>query len=103
MGHRVCFIQDDDLVRWTRVYLAVGCNCLSSGCLASKVLDLFADNRDTTFVRSVQFEDSVSKVIWAEVEFRIERIICMVYWSTHPNNCLAKARIVDVFPVPGGP
>ena len=36
--------------------------------MTSEILDLFADDRNTTFIRSVQFEDSRAKVIWALIK-----------------------------------
>lgn len=62
LGHRVSFVEDDDLVRRARV-LRVRLGGARS--LAGEVLDLLADNADTSFVGGIEFQDAVSEVLWA--------------------------------------
>src|SRR5687768_9828805 len=58
--HGVRFVEDDDFVRWTRVGFAIGGDGLGAGCLTGKVLNLFSDDGDATFIRGVQFKHSIS-------------------------------------------
>ena len=59
--------------------------------LLSKPFDFFPDNFDSSFIRSIKFKDSFL------VECRSE----LIYF--YPYNCLLRAIIADVFPVPAGP
>ena len=56
LRHRVGLIKDNDLVRWTRV-VGNGCGDGDFG----EALDLFANNCDAPFVRSVKLEHARSK------------------------------------------
>ena len=73
---------------------------MSAGGLASEVFDLFADDGDAAFVGGVELEDAVAEVVWAVGVIRDEKKDGR--W-TYPKSCRASARIVEVFPVPGGP
>lgn len=55
LRHRVCFIENDDFVRWAWICLAVRCYRLCAWCLTSKVFDLFAHDVDATLIRGVKF------------------------------------------------
>lgn len=66
LRHTVRLVQYDDLVRRTRVRLAVRRDGdLCAGGLARKVFDLFADDGDAAFVGGVELEDAVAEVVRA--------------------------------------
>ena len=91
-------------------YYTLG-SCCTRGQLR-ETLDFFTNDVDATFVGSVQFENSFAKHISDEniQKYSHARLYKGMAsgkdsqnGSSHPNNSLEAARIVDVFPVPGGP
>jgi hypothetical protein len=70
LGHRICFIENDNFIGRTRICLPVGRDSLCTGRLTSKVFDLFAYDGDSSFIRGVQLENTVPEVIWADVYMR---------------------------------
>ena len=79
----VGFIEDDDLVRRTRV-LRVRFG--STRGLASGVLDLLAYNADASLVGRVQFKDTISEVFWAIMEESERRRKKKAFSATYPNS-----------------
>lgn len=57
MRHTVCFVENNDFVGRAGVSGGLGGGGRGDGS-ARKVFDLFADDRDATFVGSVEFEDA---------------------------------------------
>lgn len=53
LGHRIGLIQNNYLVRWTRVGFPVRCHTLCPGRLTSKVLDFLPDDANSTLVGCV--------------------------------------------------
>jgi hypothetical protein len=63
--HRICFVKNNNFIWRTRISLSVRRYSLSSRCLSSKAFDLVTNDRNPSFIRSIQFKDSVSKIVWA--------------------------------------
>lgn len=62
--HGVCFVQNDNLVRRTRICLSIRRYCLRTRSLPGEVLDLFANDADTSLIGGVEFEHSISEIVW---------------------------------------
>ena len=96
-GHCISFVQDDELQPFAEQLLG-----------SRKGLDLLPDYVNATVVGCVQLrarkstndrEPQQQRARWCEYA-RTANTICLASW---PKIRRAHARIVEVFPVPGGP
>ena len=67
LGHRVGFVKYDDLVGRTGIFFAVGRHCLCTRGLSSKIFNFVAYNGYASFVRSVELENTTTKVVWPRI------------------------------------
>lgn len=90
LRHHVGLIQNDEFVSFGKQRSCFG-----------ELFDLFPDDIYATFIGSVELQEvstsSLTHVGWLQLTSRI----CLRYSAPYIRR--ATARIVDVFPVPGGP
>lgn len=68
--------------------------------LSCKVLNLLSYNRNASFVACVQFKDARLVELWS---VKLAKSAWNLGGTKFGRTSFAKARMVLVFPVPGGP
>jgi hypothetical protein len=91
LRHHVGLIQNDE-------FISLGKQCSRFG----ELLDLLPDNIYATFIGCIELQKTVNFASLRLVDWQgLTSRICLRYSAPYIRR--ATARIVDVFPVPGGP